>query len=140
MLEVNLLGAMAWLDEAAVRFQRAGAGHIVGISSIAGERGRVANPAYGTSKAALATYLEALRNRLSRHGVTVTTMKLGFVDTALLKNAARVMWVISADRAAEGIYEAIRHRKQIVYLPGRWRVVSLVIRNIPSFVFRRISL
>lgn len=138
-IEVNLLGAVAWLDEAAVRFQRAGAGHIVGISSIAGERGRVANPAYGASKAGLTTYLEALRNRLSRHGVTVTTIKPGFVDTELLKNAARVMWVISPDRAADSIYGAIRRRRQEVYVPARWRLVSLVIRSVPSFVFRRLT-
>lgn len=140
LIEVNLLGAIAWLDQAAVRFQRAGAGHIVGISSIAGERGRVGNPVYGASKAALNTYLEALRNRLTRHGVTVTTAKLGFVDTEMLKNAPRVVWVISPEKAAEGIYEAIRRRKQTVYLPSRFGLVGLVVRSIPSFIFRRMSM
>ena len=75
MLETNLLGAVAWLNQAATRFERSRRGHIVGISSIAGERGRVGSPVYNTSKAGLNTYLEALRNRLSRHGVTVTTIK-----------------------------------------------------------------
>ncbi|MFI5264364.1 MAG: SDR family NAD(P)-dependent oxidoreductase, partial [Candidatus Kapaibacterium sp.] len=65
ILETNLLGAFAWLNEAAMRFQNAGEGTIVGISSIAGERGRRGMPAYMTSKAALSTYLESLRNRLS---------------------------------------------------------------------------
>ena len=68
-MEVNTLGAMAWLNEAANRFERTKRGTIVGISSIAGDRGRRGNPAYCTSKAALATYLEALRNRLGRFGV-----------------------------------------------------------------------
>ncbi|MBI4768994.1 MAG: SDR family NAD(P)-dependent oxidoreductase [Chloroflexi bacterium] len=138
-IEVNLLGAIAWLNEAAVRFQRAGSGHIVGISSVAGDRGRVGNPAYNTSKAGLSTYLEALRNRLSRHGVTVTTVKPGFVETDMLKNAPRLLWAIPAERAAGEIYRAILRRRQTVYVPARWRMVMLIIRHIPSFVFRRLS-
>ena len=65
MLEVNLVGAFAWLNPVAAMFQAAGAGTIVGISSVAGDRGRVGNPAYNASKAGIATYLEALRNRLT---------------------------------------------------------------------------
>ena len=140
MVEVNLLGAIAWLNETAVRFQRAKAGHIVGISSIAGDRGRVGSPVYNTSKAGLSTYLEALRNRLSRHGVTVTTVKPGFVDTVLLENAPKTFWVISPAEAASQIYAAIRQKKQTVYIPARWRWVGLIIRHIPSFLFRRLKL
>src|ERR1700687_1242557 len=83
MLDANLLGAVAWLNQAAMLFERLGRGQIVGISSIAGERGRVAGPVYNTSKAALNTYLEALRNRLTRHGVSVVTVRPGFVQTEL---------------------------------------------------------
>ncbi|GMQ77893.1 MAG: SDR family NAD(P)-dependent oxidoreductase [Anaerolineae bacterium] len=140
MIEVNTLGAMAWLGQAARRFSTAGAGHIVGVSSIAGERGRRLNPAYNSSKAALNTYLEALRNRLSQKGATVTTIKPGFVDTALLANASKTMWVISPEKAAEGIFRAIRRRKQVAYVPGRWRLVSLIITHIPSFIFRRLNI
>ncbi len=72
ILEVNVLGAFAWLDEAAQRFEQLkSGGEIVGISSVAGERGRRGNPAYCTSKAALTTFLESLRNRLGRSGVKV---------------------------------------------------------------------
>jgi short-subunit dehydrogenase len=139
MIETNLLGAVAWLNQAAVRFQRAGVGHIVGISSIAGDRGRVASPVYNSSKAGLNTYLEALRNRLSRHGVTVTTIKPGFVDTVNLKNAPKTFWVISPAEAARQIYRAIRRKRQTAYVPARWGLVGLVIRHVPSFVFRRLS-
>lgn len=139
MMDVNVLGAMAWLNETAVRFERAGNGHIVGIGSVAGDRGRIASPGYNTSKAALSTYLEALRNRLSRHGVTVTTVKPGFVDTILLENAPKTFWVISPEKAAASIYQAIRGRKQTVYVPARWRWVMLIIRHIPSFIFRRMN-
>jgi short-subunit dehydrogenase len=139
MIRVNLLGAMAWLNLAAVRFERAGQGHIVAISSIAADRGRRPNPGYNTSKAALDTYLEALRNRLSRLGVSVTTIKPGFVDTRLLENSPKTFWVISSDAAAVHIYRAIERRRQVVYVPGRWRYVGLTIRHIPSFIFRRLN-
>ncbi|MEZ4518299.1 MAG: SDR family NAD(P)-dependent oxidoreductase [Chloroflexota bacterium] len=139
MIETNILGAIAWLNQAAMRFERARRGQIVGISSIAGDRGRVGSPVYNTSKAALDTYLEALRNRLSRYGVTVTTIKLGFVDTELLKNAAKTFWVISPEEAAARILAAARQRKQVVYTPRRWQLVSLVVRTIPSPIFRYLN-
>lgn len=139
MIRTNLLGAIAWLNLAATRFERARSGHIVGISSIAGDRGRVGSPVYNTSKAGLDTYLEALRNRLSRHGVTVTTIKPGFIDTELLKNAARTFWVISPEEAAARTYEAINRRRQIAFIPPRWRLVSLAVRSVPSVLFRRLN-
>lgn len=140
MVKTNLLGAMAWLGQAAHYFEQAKAGHIVGISSIAADRGRRLNPGYNASKAGLDTYLEALRNRLSQHGVTVTTIKPGFVDTVLLENASKTFWVISPEKAARLIYKAIRRKKQLVYIPGRWRLVTFVIKNIPSFIFRRMNM
>lgn len=139
MVGVNLLGAIAWLNCAAERFAQTGDGHIVGISSISGDRGRTAFPGYHTSKGGLSIYLESLRNRLSRRGVTVTTIKPGFVDTPLLENADKAFWVISPEEAARQIVDAIRHEKQVAYVPGRWRWVSLVIRLIPSFIFRRLN-
>ena len=140
MIEVNVLGAMAWLDQAAMLFERTGGGYIVGISSVAGERGRVINPVYNAGKAALTTYLEALRNRLTRKGVHVLTVKPGFVDTDMLKGVKRRMWVISPEQVAADIWRAIKRRKQSIYTPARWGLVMFVIRNIPSFIFRRLSI
>jgi len=141
MLEINTLGALAWLNPVASMFQAMRAGQIVGISSVAGDRGRVGAPAYNTSKAALTTYLEALRNRLTRQGVNVLTIKPGFVDTDILKaaGAKRTFWVISPEQAADGIWKAIKSRKQTVYIPGQWGLLMLVIRHIPSVIFRRLS-
>lgn len=139
MIRVNLLGAIAWLNQAAIRFERAKSGQILAVSSIAGDRGRVGSPVYNTSKAGLSTYLEALRNRLTRQGVTVTTIKFGFVDTALLENAAKTFWVISPEEAARQIHKAVRQKRQTVYAPARWGIVSLIIQHIPSFIFRRMS-
>ena len=140
MARVNLLGAMAWLDQAGLRFQQAGHGHIVGISSIAAVRGRRLSPGYNATKAGFDTFLEGLRNRLTRQGVTVTTIRPGFVETRLLENATKTMWVITPVEAARQIFKAISRRKQIAYVPGRWGLVSLVITHIPSFIFRRLNI
>lgn len=140
MIEVNLLGGMAWLNEAARRFRQTGGGKMVGISSVAGDRGRVAGPAYGTSKAGLATFLEAYRNRLSRHGVQVTTIKPGFVETRMLAGAKTTFGVISPKEAAGKILRAVERGRQVVYVPGWWRWIMLIIQHIPSFIFRRLSI
>ncbi len=139
IIEVNVLGAMAWLNEAAARFERTKRGTVVGIGSIAGDRGRRGNPAYCTSKAAFATYLESLRNRVARFGVKVVTIKPGFVDTAMTHGMSGLLWLISADRAAELVLKAARRGSTVVYVPGRWRLVGTVLRAIPSFIFRRLN-
>lgn len=140
MMEVNAIGAMAWLDPIGEMFQHFKRGQIVGISSVAGERGRVNNPAYNASKAALTAYLEALRNRLTRDGVTVLTVKPGFVDTQMVEHLERTPFVISPEQAAADISKAIRKKKQEVYVPARWRLIMLVIRNTPSVIFRRMNI
>jgi decaprenylphospho-beta-D-erythro-pentofuranosid-2-ulose 2-reductase len=140
MIEVNLIGAMAWLTPVAEMFHSARAGQIVGISSVAGDRGRVGNPGYNTSKAGLATYLEALRNRLTRDGVHVLTVKPGFIQTDMLKAAqGSTPFVIPPEKAAEDIWKAIRKHKQQIYTPARWRWIMLAIQHTPSFIFRKLS-
>ena len=140
ILEVNLLGAVAWLDCAAVKFAKQRSGTICGISSIAGDRGRRAFPAYHAAKAGLSTFLEALRNRLAPFNVSVVTIKPGFVDTAMTKGLKGLFWVISAETAAATIVRHVEARAHTKYVPARWGLVSLVIRSIPSFIFRRLDL
>jgi len=140
MIEINLIGAMAWLTPIAEMFQSAKAGQIVGISSVAGDRGRVGNPGYNTSKAGLDTYLEALRNRLTRQGVNVLTVKPGFVTTEMLKAAqGPTPFQISPEKAVEDIWNAMKKRRQLIYTPFIWRWIMLAIRHTPSFIFRRLS-
>ena len=139
IIETNLMGAVAWLGAAAALFQRMKTGNLVGISSVAGDRGRVLNPAYNASKAGLDAYLEALRNRLTRLGVHVLTVKPGFVNTEMLKASPRRFGVISPERVAAGVWSAMRGGKQLVYLPWYWRWIMLAVRATPSFIFRRLS-
>jgi short-subunit dehydrogenase len=139
VMEINTLGAMAWLDAVAPIFKQLKSGQIVGLGSVAGDRGRIGNPAYNSSKAALACYLEALRNRLTRYGVHVMTAKPGYVDTDMVKSIKRTFWVVSAEQAADEIWNGIRKRKQVIYISARWRYLMLIIRHIPSIIFRRLS-
>ncbi len=136
---INLSGCIAWCNAAARLFHTQRSGTIVGISSIAGDRGRKGNPVYCTTKAAMNTYLEALRNRLSESGVHVTTIKPGFVDTVMTSGMNNPLWLISADRAAELILRAARSRANTRYVPRQWWLVGTVIRSIPSFLFKKMN-
>ncbi|PIE24728.1 MAG: short-chain dehydrogenase [Planctomycetota bacterium] len=140
ILETNLNGAVAWLNEAARLFTEQKHGTIVGIGSIAGDRGRRAYPSYHAAKAGFATFLESLRNRLGQHGVQVTTIKPGFIDTPMTRGMEGLFWLKTADEAASIIDRAVKRGRQTAYVPGRWRLVSLVIRSIPSFLFRKLSI
>lgn len=142
VVATNVSGAIAWLNPVAERFARAGAGTIVGVSSVAGDRGRPGNPVYNASKAALDTYLEALRNRLARRGVKVVTIKPGYVRTAMTETSPipGFIPVISPERAASQILSAAAAGDRVAYVPGWWRLVMTVVRAIPAPVFERLSL
>lgn len=138
-VNVNMLGCIAWGNAAARRFLARKAGTIVGVTSVAQDRGRIGRPVYNASKAGMDTYLEALRNRLWRHGVRVTTIRPGFVETPMTAGL-QLKGAISADSAAERILKATAKQKAIVYVPFKWRLIMTVIRAIPSFVFRKLSI
>lgn len=139
MIQTNLCGAIAWINPAAQFFSKKGSGSIIGISSIAGDRGRVGNPVYNTSKAGLNIYLEALRNRLSRKGVLVLTIKPGFIDTAMTRGMKGLFWLISAEKAASIIIKSCESGKEDIYVPFRWWFVGTIIKLIPSFIFKKLN-
>jgi len=135
IFEVNVIGAMAWLNEAAARCEQQEGGIIAGISSVAGDRGRKGFPAYAASKAALNAYLEGLRNRLGHRGVRVVTIKPGPVRTAMTEGL-KMPFMIDADDAARQIYKAIHTTKTTAYVPLIWWPIMTAIRLVPSFLFR----
>ena len=110
------------------------------ISSVAGDRGRQSNYVYGSAKAAVTTFLQGLRNRLHPAGVQVLTVKPGFVDTPMTSAFPKGPLWASPEQIARGIHRAIQKRKDVVYLPGFWRLIMRVIREIPEAVFKRLSL
>ena len=112
-----MLGCIAWGNAAARRFLARKHGCFVGVSSVAGDRGRVGRPVYNASKAGMDCYLEALRNRLWRHGVQVTTIRPGFVETPMTAGL-KLKGAIAADKAAELILRA-RDRVSLAINPFR---------------------
>jgi decaprenylphospho-beta-D-erythro-pentofuranosid-2-ulose 2-reductase len=137
MVDVNILGAVAWLNEAAQRFGQAGSGTIVGIGSVAGDRGRAPKPVYGASKAFFESYLESLRNRVGTKGVRVVTIKPGPTDTPMA--AEHVGKKLPAAEAARQILAAARAGKRVVYVPGILKYVFAIIRALPSPIMQRLK-
>ena len=138
-IAVNFTGAVAWLNEAARRFEKLGSGTIVGISSVAGDRGRRGNPVYGATKAGLNAYLESLRNRLERRGAFVVTIKPGPVETPMTQGL-KMPGMIPADQAAGEILAAAGKPVRVAYVPGKWRLIMAVIRAIPSGLFKWLNI
>ena len=136
MLRVNLLGAIDWLNLGAAMLQSRGGGTLVGIGSVAGDRGRAASPGYCASKAGLHAYLEGLRGQLHGTGVDVIVIKPGPVDTPMTAGVKAPM-KINVSRAARDIARAIRRGDPVVYVPRRWRAIMTAVRWIPPSVFKR---
>lgn len=137
MLDVNATGAARFLELGAAYLAAAGRGHLAGLGSVAGDRGRRGNPGYGASKAALHTYLEGLRHRLHGSGVTVSTVKPGWVRTRMLGEDRPA--AISPESAAAKIADGLERGREVFYVPAWWRAVGLALRWMPSFLFKRIG-
>ena len=138
-IAANFTGAVAWLNEAAKRFEKAKSGTIVGISSVAGDRGRRGNPVYGATKAALNAYLESLRNRIEHRGAFVVTIKPGPVRTPMTEGL-KMPGMISAEQAAAEILLAAKDKVRVAYVPGKWKPIMAVIRAIPAPVFKWLNI
>jgi NAD(P)-dependent dehydrogenase (short-subunit alcohol dehydrogenase family) len=141
MVQVNLLGGMAWCAEVARLFVSERRGTIVGISSVAGDRGRRMNPAYHASKAGFTTYLESLRNRLEVHGVRVVTIKPGMVETPMTAEVEKLVLPITAEQAARATVRTWRGRLWSTrYVPLVWWPIMRVIQALPSRLFRHLEI
>lgn len=133
-------GAVALLLALAPILERGGQGRLVVIGSVAGDRGRVKNYVYGSAKAGLAVFTAGLRNRLFRSGVTVTTVKPGFLDTAMTWGLPGIFLATSPEQAGRAILEAAERGTEQVYVPRFWALIMLIIRSIPERIFKRLSI
>ncbi len=137
--DTNLTGPVVILDLFAAYFRGRGGGFISCISSVAGERGRGKVLTYAASKAGLTAYLAGLRHRLAGTGVFVQTLKPGFVRTRLTAGMESPLMAEPAP-VARDIVRALAARREEVYIPGIWKWIMLIIRNIPAPIFRRMKL
>jgi short-subunit dehydrogenase len=116
-------------------------GTIAVISSVAGDRGRPSNYVYGAAKAAVTTFCEGLRARVFKAGVRVLTVKPGFVDTPMTAGIALpALLVASPERVASDIVRAIQRGKDCLYTPWFWGAIMLIIRSVPGYIFKRVTL
>jgi short-subunit dehydrogenase len=139
-VQVNYLGSVSLLGRLAPHMEQHGAGRIVVLSSVAGDRGRLKNYVYGSAKGALNLYLQGLRARLCRRGVSVTTVKAGFLDTAMSYGAPGLFLVASPEACAAACWRFAEQRKDVAYFPFFWRGVMAMIRFIPEPVFKRLNI
>lgn len=139
-IDNNGLSVVALATLLAARFEAQGHGTLAAISSVAGDRGRQSNYVYGAAKGLLSLFLQGLRNRLAKSGVQVLTIKPGFVDTPMTASFRKGALWAQPDDIARGILRAIEQRKDVVYLPGFWRLIMAIIRHIPEQIFKRLSL
>jgi short-subunit dehydrogenase len=137
----NYSGLLPLLMEAADAFEKRGSGTIIGIGSVAGDRGRASNYTYGAAKAALDAYLSGLRNRLFPKGVRVLTVKPGFVRTPMTEGLELPEGLTAtAGEVGDKIYKAFLGKKDVLYVKWQWRWIMLAIRSLPEFVFKRTKL
>jgi len=136
----NYTGPALLLDRLANLMIPNKSGFIIGIASVAGDRGRQSNFIYGSAKGGFGLYLQGLRNRLFREGIQVLTVKPGFVDTAMTYGMPGMFLVAQPEDIGEGIVRAQEKGKDAVYLPGFWRYIMLIIRSIPEKIFKRLGL
>ena len=141
VMRSNYEGPASILAELANRFADRGTGTLVGISSVAGLRGRATNYVYGSAKAALTTFLSGLRNRLASHGVHVVTVLPGFVATRMTEHMDLPALLTARPReVADAIHRAAVKKHNIIYVRPVWRVVMFVIKLIPESVFKKMRL
>jgi decaprenylphospho-beta-D-erythro-pentofuranosid-2-ulose 2-reductase len=140
IINSNFVGIATVLAPVANIMEEQRSGSIAVLSSVAGDRGRQSNYIYGSAKSGMSAYLGGLRNRLFTHGVTVLTIKLGFVDTKMIAGMGGTFLRASPFVVARSIVGKLEGGGGIVYLPWFWRYIMLVIIHIPEFVFRRLKL
>jgi short-subunit dehydrogenase len=139
IIRTNLNGPVSILSEVANRMEQRGHGAIIGVSSVAGDRGRAENYIYGTAKAGLSTFLSGLRQRLYRTPVRIVTVKPGMVRTKMTAGRSGPL-MTTPDRIAPSLLRACFRGRGVVYLPWYWRPIMFLIRAIPESLFRRISI
>jgi decaprenylphospho-beta-D-erythro-pentofuranosid-2-ulose 2-reductase len=141
VMRSNFEGPAAILGLLAERMDESGRGVIVGISSVAGERGRASNYVYGAAKAGFTAWLSGLRNRLAKGPVHVVTVLPGFVATRMTEGMELNERLLAApEEVAEAIFQAVARRRDVIYVRRIWWLIMAIIRALPERVFKKTSL
>lgn len=140
-IHTNYTGAVSILNIVADYYEQEKQGTIVGISSVAGERGRQSNYIYGSAKAGFTAYLSGLRNRLFRENVHVISVLPGFVYTRMTETLSLPkLLTAQPSEVADAVYKAVVGKKNTVYIKWFWRWIMLIIKCIPESIFKKLKL
>jgi len=139
-IQTNALSTISLLTLIANRFEAKKSGSICVISSVAGDRGRASNYIYGSAKAMVTAFTSGLRQRLQKSNVSVVTIKPGFVDTPMTAEFKKGLLWVKPITVAESIVRAIDGKKTEVYVPQFWFVIMLIIKILPTKIFKRLDL
>lgn len=141
VLRSNFEGPASLLAHLANRMAARGSGILIGISSVAGERGRATNYVYGAAKAGFTAFLSGLRNRLSKEGVHVLTVLPGFVNTRMTEGMdLPAKLTAEPDAVALAIVRAAGRRRNVIYVKPVWWLIMAIIRSLPEALFKRMKL
>jgi len=135
----SFTGPAQFLQAIAPLMEERGSGNVVGVGSVAGDRGRLGNYVYGSAKAGFHTYLAGLRNRLGRSGVHVVTVKPGFVDTAMTWGIEGMFLVAPPEKVAADILKAVKRKRNVIYTPFFWWGIMMIFRHIPEPVMKKLK-
>ncbi len=140
-LHTNFNSVVSLLTPIVQQMEQQGSGELVAVSSVAGDRGRQSNYTYGAAKGGLSLWMQGVRNRLSDAGCTVLNVKPGFIDTPMTADIEKggPLWAQPAD-VAHDIVKAADKGKSEIYTPWFWRVIMLIIKSIPEFIFKKLKL
>lgn len=138
VLRSNFEGPALLLGMLAETFAARDHGAIIGISSVAGDRGRASNYVYGAAKAGFSAFLSGLRNRLSRTPVQVLTVKPGFVATRMTEGMdLNPRLTAQPDEVADAIWKAHTKKRNVLYVKPVWWVIMAIIRTLPEMIFKK---
>lgn len=139
-IQDGFTGPARFLSTLAPEMEARGAGTVIGIGSVAGDRGRIGNYTYGAAKAGFHTYLSGLRNRLTRAGGHVVTVKPGFVDTAMTWGLPGLFLLATPETVAEDLWRAHERRRDVIYTPWFWAIIMGIITRIPERIFKKMRI
>lgn len=141
VMRTNYEGPATILAVIANLFEARGSGAIIGVSSVAGDRGRATNYVYGSAKAGFSAFLSGLRNRLAKKGVHVMTVKPGFVATRMTESMDLPPALTATPEAvADQVYAGFAKGRDVVYAKPVWRLVMAVITSIPEGIFKKLKI
>ena len=132
---------MLFAEAFVARMEGAGAGSIVLVGSVAGDRGRKSNYVYGAAKGLVTRYAQGLQHRLADSGLHVMLVKPGPTDTPMTAHLReRGARLAPPEAVARAVVRGVERRSRVVYAPAKWHLIMMVVRHLPHFIFRRMDI